>query len=139
MLHPKSPEPIYRMADGRFLLFFHNHDGHAYGATGPWDMEARHPLFVSVGEFRPGAHQPIWFSRPRLLCDTEFVGVGLAGLTWLAMYAGYTESNGKRIFWYPDRKHFLLGTSRMRRLATCLCLSRSLRRHGFAFSRPRCE
>ena len=109
MLHPKSPEPIYRMADGRFLLFFHNHDGHAYGATGPWDMDARHPLFMSVGEFRAGAHQPIWFSKPGLLCDTEFVGVGLSGLTWLAMYASYTERNGKRIFWYPDRKHFLLG------------------------------
>src|SRR5206468_11921692 len=32
--HPKSPPPLYRLQDGRYLLFFHNHDGHRYGATG---------------------------------------------------------------------------------------------------------
>ena len=37
------------------------------------------------------------------------VGVGPQSLVWLAMYASLTEHKGKRIFWYPDRKHFLLG------------------------------
>ena len=28
---------------------------------------------------------------------------------WLSMYASLTEHNGKRIFWYADRKIFVLG------------------------------
>jgi len=107
--HPKSPPPLYRLSNGRYLLFFHNHDGHQYGATGPWDMDARRPLFLTVGEFRPKAHQPLWFSAPKLFCDTQGVGVGQENLFWLAMYASLTERGGQRIFWYPDRKHFLLG------------------------------
>jgi hypothetical protein len=107
--HPKSPCPLYALQEGRFLLFFHNHDGTGYGATGPWDMDARRPLFLAVGEFRPGAHQPVWFSQPQFLCDTQGVGVGPESLIWLAMYSSLTERDGQRIFWYPDRKHFLLG------------------------------
>jgi len=62
---------------------------------------------VAVGQYRTGAQQPIWFSQPKQLCDTH--GVGPAGLVWLANYTSLTERDGKRIFWYPDRKHFLLG------------------------------
>jgi len=109
VLHPKSPEPIYRTSDGRYLLFYHNHEGYIDGATGPWDMDGRRPLWMAVGEFRPAAHQPLWFSQPKLLCDTQKVGVGVTGLFWLAMYASFTEREGKRIFWYIDRKHFVLG------------------------------
>ncbi len=109
VLHPKSPEPIYRTADDRYLLFYHNHEGYLDGATGPWDMDGRRPLCMAVGEFRPAARQPLWFSRPKLLCDTQKVGVGVTGLFWLAMYASFTERDGKRIFWYIDRKHFVLG------------------------------
>jgi len=36
MLHPKAPCPLYALADGRFVLFFHNHDGFGYGGRGPW-------------------------------------------------------------------------------------------------------
>ncbi len=109
MLHPKAPCPIYGLRDGRFVLFFHNHDGFSYGANGPWDMNARRPLFIAAGEFRNGAYQPIWFSSPKLVCDTQAVGVGPESLIWLAMYSSLTERDGQRIFWYPDRKHFLLG------------------------------
>ena len=109
VLHPKSPCPIYVLQDGRFLLFFHNHDGFSYGANGPWDMNARRPLFMALGEFRPRAHQPIWFSQPKEFCDTQGVGVGPQSLILLAMYSSLTENDGQRIFWYPDRKHFLLG------------------------------
>lgn len=109
ILHPKSPCPIYRMNDGRYLLFFHNHDGTGYGALGPWDMDARRPLFITVGEFRPKAHQPIWFSEPKLFCDTQGIAVGPENLIWLAMYSSFTERDDERIFWYPDRKHFLVG------------------------------
>ena len=115
MLHPKSPCPLYRLADGRYLLFFHNHDGTGYGAAGPHDMEARRPVFMAVGEHRPDAHQPLWFSRPKLLFDTDGVAIGPGngtvegGRTWLALYGCLTECDGRRILWYPDRKHFLLG------------------------------
>jgi hypothetical protein len=107
--HPKSPCPLFTLRDGRYLLFFHNHDGFSYGANGPWDMNARRPLFVAVGEYRASAHQPIWFSQPKAVCDTQGVGVGPQSLIWLAMYSSLTENDGHRIFWYPDRKHFLLG------------------------------
>ena len=109
MEHPKSPDPHCRLQDGRYLLFFHNHDGTGYGADGPWDMEARRPLFISVGEFRPNAHQPIWFSEPKFLSDTQRVTVGVTSLTWMAMYASLTERNGERVFWYADRKQFVVG------------------------------
>ena len=66
-------------------------------------------MFVSIVEFQPEAQQPIWFGRPRLLFDTEGVGVGPESLIWLAMYSSITEFQGQRILWYPDRKHFLLG------------------------------
>lgn len=109
VLHPKSPCPLYPLQDGRFLLFFHNHDGFGYGASGPWDMNARRPLFLAVGEFQREAYQPVWFSRPKLVCDTHGVGVGPESLIWLAMYSSLTEQADHRVFWYPDRKHFLLG------------------------------
>jgi len=115
MLHPKSPCPLYRFSDGRFILFFHNHDGTGYGAAGPHDMNARRPVFVSVGEFRPGKHQPIWFSEPRRLFDTDGVALGPGngtiegGRNWLALYGCLTERDGEIVLWYPDRKHFLLG------------------------------
>ena len=41
--------------------------------------------------------------------DTQRVKVGVQGLTWLAMYASLTERDGRRIFWYADRKHFVVG------------------------------
>jgi hypothetical protein len=107
--HPIAPAPFYRLADGRYLIFYHGHDGHRYGGLGPRDMRGRRPACVSVGEYRPQAEQPVWFSQPRVLCDTHGVSVGPGELVWLAMYGSLTERDGQRVFWYPDRKHFLLG------------------------------
>ena len=28
---------------------------------------------------------------------------------WLSMYASFTEREGRRVFWYTDRKIFVLG------------------------------
>jgi hypothetical protein len=109
LLHPGAADPFYRLQDGRYVIFFHNHDGHKFGALGPRDMHGRRTMNISVGEYRPRAHQPIWFSQPKLLCDTHGVGAGPGPLVWLVMYASLTEHNGRRVFWYPDRKHFLLG------------------------------
>ena len=107
--HPKAPCPIYALKDGRFLLFYFDNDGYKDGATGPWDMDARRPLCFAVGEYRPDAYQPIWFSEPVVLADTQKVCIGKSRWFWLTPYSSLTEYKGKRTFWYPDRKHFLLG------------------------------
>jgi len=109
VLHPKAPCPVYALRDGRFLLFFHNHDGYGGGARGPWDLDGRRPLYVAVGAFRSTAHQPVWWSQPKRVCDTDGVPIGPQARVWLAMYASLTEHGGRRVLWYPDRKHFLLG------------------------------
>ncbi len=109
MLHPKAPCPIYKLKDGRFIIFYNNHDGHFEGATGPWDMDARRPIYYAVGEFRGDANQPIWFSEPKFFADTQKVGIGQPRWFWLVMSGSLTEDKGRCIYWYPDRKHFLLG------------------------------
>ena len=110
MENPVSPTPLYRLNDGRFLQLMQNHDGWGYGALGPSDSNSsRRPQFISLGEYRPDAHQPIWFSDPVLLFDTNCVGVPPFYRWWLSMYASLTELNGERIFWYSDRKVFGLG------------------------------
>ena len=73
------------------------------------DKASRRPQFLAIGEYRQKAHQPIWFSPPQLLFDTQKVGVFPLYMVWLAMYASLTEREGKRILWYTDRKIFCLG------------------------------
>ena len=109
MLNPIAPTPIFKLNDGRYLQFLQNHDGFAHGGRGPTDNDNRGPQFVSVGEFRNNAHQPIWFSEPLLVLDTHKVGVFPFYRSWLSMYASLTEHNGERILWYADRKLFGLG------------------------------
>ncbi len=109
MLNPRSPAPIYRLEDGRYLQFLQNHDGYGYGGEGPYDLNARRPQFFSLGAYRGGARQPIWFSEPSLLMDTHSVGIYPHYYKWLSMYASLTEQEGRRILWYVDRKTFALG------------------------------
>ena len=109
ILNPASPCPIYRTTDGRYLQFFQNHDGWGYGSRGPLDQDSRRPQFFALGEYREGAHQPIWFSEPYFFCDTNKVGVFPHYKKWLSMYASLTDRDGQRIFWYVDRKMFALG------------------------------
>jgi hypothetical protein len=109
VLNPVAPTPMFRLLDGRYLLFMQNHDGYGYGGKGPLDLNSRRPQFFVVGEFRPKAHQPVWFSEPKLIFDTQNIGVFPFFWKWLSMYASLTEHRGKRIFWYADRKIFVLG------------------------------
>lgn len=69
----------------------------------------RHPAYIAVGEFRPNAHQPIWFSSPKLILDTNGVEIGPKKTAEIATYTGITEWPGRRVLWYPDRKYYLLG------------------------------
>jgi hypothetical protein len=117
--HPKAPCPVYPMNDGRYVLLYFNNPG----KLGPYDQRApleefkkvnqwshiRRPAHIALGEFRPGAHQPIWFSQPRVLMDTDGIIVGPKKTAEIATYTSFTETKGRRVLWYPDRKYYLLG------------------------------
>jgi len=120
VLQPIVCCPIYALSDGRFILLYHNNDGHAGGGKGPGDSDKnRRPAYVALGEYRPNAHQPIWFGKPVFFCDSDGVTLGPAqnGDNMKAMpfrvevatYTSFTERSGVRILWYPDRKYYLLG------------------------------
>ena len=114
--HPMAPCPIYTLGDGRFLLLFHNNTG-KFGKHDQRQVKwkynylchVRNPAFIAVGEFRPDAHQPIWFSEPKQILDTDGLPIGPKGTAEIATYTSVTEWGGQRILWYPDRKYFLLG------------------------------
>ena len=114
--HPLSPCPIYdangdAAASGRYLLLFHNHDGHFQKWT-PTDTQFhRRPICLVTGEFKAGAKQPVWFDEPRFLMDHDGVALGPPGKGRcdLAMYSSFTVRKDRRVLWYPDRKFFLLG------------------------------
>ena len=114
--HPISPCLLFKLGDGRFLFVFHNNDG-TVGSHSQWNKrwttnEANHirrPTFVALGEFRALAHQPIWFSPPHEILDTDGVIVGPKRTAEVATYPSLTEWHGRRTLWYPDRKHYLLG------------------------------
>jgi len=110
LLHPCSPCPIYTIADGRYILLIHNHDGYL-GQWGPFDtQDHRRPICAALGEFRPNAQQPVWFGTPRNLMDNDGIRIGYGeGRADLAMYASFTIRNGRRVLWYPERKFFMLG------------------------------
>lgn len=108
--HPCSPCPIYDIDAGRYAFFHHNHDGH-FQDWGPNDTTwHRRPIVVRVGEFRPAARQPVWFSEARFMMDNGGVPLGYGhGRTDLALYASKTVCRGTPVLWYPERKFFLLG------------------------------
>jgi hypothetical protein len=117
--HPKAPCPIYRLKDGRYLLLYFNNPGKLgrfsqFAPPAEWKglnhwSHIRRPAHIAVGEFRPKARQPIWFSRPKQILDTDGVIVGPKKTAEIATYTSLTESKGKRVLWYPDRKYYLLG------------------------------
>ncbi len=117
--HPKAPCPIYRMSDGRFLLLYFNNAGtvgrysqfappEVWKGVNQWNF-LRNPAWLALGEFRPNAHQPIWFGKPKVFADTDGITVGPKKSVEIATYTSYTEYAGKRTLWYPDRKYYLLG------------------------------
>ncbi len=117
VLQPAAPCPIYPMSDGRFLLVYHNNEGslgqYDQFQDGSWELNLlnhiRRPGFIAVGHYKPDVHQPIWFSDPVELFDTDGIIVGPKQTAEIATYTSFTEYKGKRILWYPDRKYYLLG------------------------------
>jgi len=114
--HPMSPCPLYMLDNGSYILLFHNNPGvkgeHSL-FTDKWSYNPlrflRNPTYIAKGEFRPGAHQPIWFSRPKQILDTDSVPVGPKATAEIGTYTSLTEWRGQRVLWYPDRKYYLLG------------------------------
>ena len=111
---PKIKQPIascavYPFRDGRFFLLHHNNDGHL-GEFGPGDaLKNRRPAFIRQGAFRTEAEQPLWFSEARQILDSDGVCIGPKQTCEIATYTSFTEYEGRRVLWYPDRKFFLLG------------------------------
>jgi hypothetical protein len=114
--HPLAPCPIYALRDGRYLLLFHNNNGHVGNRNQRelnWKsnhmLHLRRPAFIAVGEFRSSAYQPVWFSQQRQILDTGGVVIGPKATAEIATYTSLTEWRGERVLWYPDRKYYLLG------------------------------
>ena len=111
ILEPVSCCPIYPLADGRYVLLHHNHRGY-FDKSPEQSNEPRHPAFIALAEFRPKAHQPLWFSESKLFMDTGGISVdGQAGTmnTGIGLYSSFTTRKGNDVLWHPDRKFFLVG------------------------------
>jgi hypothetical protein len=115
ILQPVGCCPIYQLADGRYVLLHHNNRG---------DIEVkpehtalpRRPAFIALGEFRPDADQPLWFSESKQLMDND--GIGEDGVkvtpdhpgnTDCGVYSSFTTRGGNNVLWHPDRKTYLVG------------------------------
>ncbi|MHC4443030.1 MAG: hypothetical protein ACYTF1_27115 [Planctomycetota bacterium] len=53
--------------------------------------------------------QPVWFTPPIMFLDNQARPWGPSKRVSVAVYTSFFEFEGKRWYWYPDRKHFLLG------------------------------
>jgi len=109
ILEPLFCCPVYRMSDGRYLLVHHPEFGGVDpGKTGGPESNRR-PAYIAVGEYRPGAEQPLWFSESRLLMDNGGHGIGPLNRVDIGGYTSFTTRGGNDVLWHPERKFFLLG------------------------------
>lgn len=116
LLNPVGCDPMYQLADGRYVLFYSNNRGDI-DSGGAADAGPRRPSFIALGEFRPEADQPVWFSAPKQFMDTDGLSVagtpsgtpGMPNNTDLSLYSSFTSRKGLNVLWYPERKFFLLG------------------------------
>jgi len=110
ILHPRSSCPIYPLEDGRFFVTTHNNDGSANGGRHPYDAyRNRTPTFYLLGKEMLDKTQPVWFSAPIKFLDNQAKPMGPEGRISVGIYTSFFIQEGKRYYFYPDRKHFLLG------------------------------
>jgi hypothetical protein len=109
---PVSCDPIYQLADGRYILLHHNNRGDIE-STPEATQGPRYPACVALAEYRPRAGQPLWFSESKMLFDSGGVGVdgrrAKGAQTGVGLYTSFTTRKGNNVLWRPDRKFFLLG------------------------------
>ena len=115
ILQPVGCCPIYRLADGRYVLLHHNHRGDIESKP-EGTHRPRRPAFIALAEFRPNADQPIWFSESKQLMDND--GIAVDGRdskdhpnvqTGIGLYSSFTTRGGNNVLWHTDRKCFLVG------------------------------
>lgn len=109
ILEPLCCCPLYQLADGNYVLLHHNNDGRFNGSTPEETWKNRRPAYIALGQFRPNADQPLWFSESKLLMDNQGVQIGPLKRIEVGVYPSFTTRNGKNVLWHPDRKFFLLG------------------------------
>lgn len=69
----------------------------------------RNPAFISVAVFNENQEQRIEFSHPKEILNTLGIAITLKWLEEVATSLSLIEEGGRRMLWYPDRKHYLLG------------------------------
>lgn len=109
--HPIIPCPLYKLRDNRFILVFHNNCGDANHGRHVSDWcRNRRPVYLAIGRELPHAQgQPIIFKKPVLLADNDRIPISRKQLTEIGTYTSLFELGDKVYFFFPDRKHFLLG------------------------------
>jgi hypothetical protein len=114
--HPMSPCPLFQLKDGKYLLIFHNNDGSRLGyeqSNKEWQINVanvvRNPTFMTIGEYKADAAQPIWFMEPVEILNTNDVAIPPKMTAEIGTYPSITHFNNKTVLWYPDRKRYLLG------------------------------
>ncbi len=109
ILEPLCCCPIYQYSEGKYVLLHHNNDGRFQGSTPEETSKNRRPAFIALGEYRPDADQPIWFSESKMFMDNGGVGIGPLTRIDIGVYPSVTNRKGNFVLWHPDRKFFLLG------------------------------
>jgi len=109
ILQPLCCCPLYEYGEGRYVLLHHKNDGRFQGCKPEETNKNRRPAFIALGEFRPEAEQPIWFSRSKEFMDNDGVGIGPLKRIDIGVYPSVTNRAGTFVLWHPDRKFFLLG------------------------------
>ena len=109
ILQPLCCCPIYECGEGRYILLHHNNDGRFEGSAPEDTGKNRRPAFLALGEYRPNAEQPIWFSDSKELMDNDGAQIGPLKRIDIGVYPSVTQRNGNYVLWHPERKFFLLG------------------------------
>jgi hypothetical protein len=111
ILQPVGCCPIYQLADGRYILLHHNNRGD-FESKPEASHSPRRPAYLALGEFRPKADQPVWFSESKEFMDNGDVGVDGSKnhrQKAIGVYTSFTTRRGNNVLWHPDRKFFLVG------------------------------
>ena len=90
--------PMFRVSEEEYILFTHGHDGFFGQAFPQTSGNWRNPVVLLRGEFRPDAHQPVWFSQP-----VEFMNNGDVAIPPrkdLSLYGDLTFEDGEPVLWY---------------------------------------
>lgn len=109
VLQPLCCCPMYEYSEGRYILLHHNNDGRVDGCAPEDTGKNRRPAFIAVGEYRPDAEQPIWFSPSKQFMDNGGAEIGPLKRTDIGVYPSVTHRQGNFVLWHPERKFFLLG------------------------------